>query len=128
MTDFAKMIIEERERLASRRATVLAQRDSIDTELAAIDREMKAIEAYEKAKNVGPATAPKTGSRAPRGSRQQEIIATIAKYPDGITRGDLIEAMGVKDDKAGEQSVSNVLNTLKKSDKVTSRDGRYFSV
>jgi hypothetical protein len=127
MTDFAKMITEERERLTSRRAALLAQRDGIDTELASIDREMKAIEAYEKAKNVGPATAPKASSRAPRGSRQQEIIAVIAKHPDGITRGDLIEAIGVKDDKAGEQSVSNVLNTLKKGDKITARDGRYFS-
>ena len=30
-------------------------------------------------------------------------------------------------DKAAEQSISNALNTLKKGDKVTARDGRYFS-
>lgn len=49
----------------------------------------------------------------------------IKQHANGISRGDLIEAMGLKGNKSGEQSVSNALNNMKKAGEIVSTDGKY---
>ncbi len=44
---------------------------------------------------------------------------------NGLTRGQILEKMGLKGDKAGEMSVSNALTALTKSQQVSRRDGKY---
>jgi hypothetical protein len=43
----------------------------------------------------------------------------------GLTRGEILERMGLKGNKAGEMSVSNALTALTKSNQVR-RDGRKY--
>jgi hypothetical protein len=47
-----------------------------------------------------------TGAR--RGSKREELLKVI-RDGNGLTRGQILEKMGLKGDKTGEMSVSNVL-------------------
>lgn len=63
-----------------------------------------------------------TGTR--RSGVRQDVLNAI-KTNGPIARAALLEQMGVKGDKAGEQSVSNALAALKKAGEITSTDGNY---
>ena len=43
-----------------------------------------------------------------------------------MSRGEILEAMGLKGNKAGEMSVSNALTALTKASQVVRRDGKYI--
>jgi hypothetical protein len=47
---------------------------------------------------------------------------------NGLSRSEILESLGLKGDKSGEQSVSNALTALKKAGRVTSNEGRYATV
>ena len=53
------------------------------------------------------------------------MLKSVEAAAKGATRGELLERLGVKGNKAGEQSVSNALNALKKSGKIDSADGKW---
>lgn len=119
------VVARERERLTTKRTEIQAQQRELEKQLAEIDREFTAVNAYEAAKkgktiSIGGAT----GSRAPRGQRQQQIIGYLTSHPNS-TRGDILEALGEKGNKSGEQSVSNALNNMKKAGKIKLADGKY---
>ena len=118
---FEDFVRNERERLKQKRGEVEARAKSIQGELDAIDSEMIAIQAYEDAKKGKRPSGP----RAPRGARRNEILDVVTNSPDGIGRSDILEALGVKGNKSGEQSVSNALSALKKAGNIDSRDGKY---
>lgn len=65
----------------------------------------------------------KTSTKRRTGVRQQ-VLAAIKTSP-GITRATLLEQLGVKGDKSGENSVSNALSNLKKSGEITGEGGQY---
>lgn len=71
--------------------------------------------------------APATGGTRRSGVRQ-EVLAEIKKHPNGIARADLLEAMNVKGDKKGEQSVSNALSALKKNNTISQSDSGLYTV
>ncbi|MDE0350239.1 MAG: hypothetical protein OXM56_11115 [Gammaproteobacteria bacterium] len=143
--NFRTHVTEEKKRLAQRRRAaekrateIESQLSDLRAELNVVDGELAAIEAYEKARGETPsprrrrarkadAPAPaKTTRRRRRGSRRAEILSAIAAFGGtGVGRGGIIEALNVKGDKSGEQSVSNALAALKKSGAVTHRDGKY---
>jgi TFIIF-interacting CTD phosphatase-like protein len=125
MSESVVSVLEkERARLNKQRDQVLARREKLDEEIARIDKELGAITAYEAAKQGKPKRA--ASKRDPRGSRQQSILEVIAKHTKGITRGEILEAMNFKGNKAGEQSVSNALSALKKAKRIVSKDRKYF--
>jgi hypothetical protein len=125
---FQDYITKERERLNSERESILAKRGELDAQLAEINREFRAIEAYEAAKSgkasrqSGPRT---TGTR--RGSKRDGIMAALADIPHGLSRGELLEKLGLKGNKSGEMSVSNALTALTKANQVARKDGRYIA-
>ena len=120
-------IARERENLTAKRKAILDQQKELVKQLAEIDREFTAVAAYEAAKKGKSITIGRaTGSRAPRGQRQQQIIDILNKHPTGIRRADILATLGVKGDKSGEQSVSNALNNMRKAGKITSADGKYL--
>lgn len=125
---FQEYITKELERLNSERQAILAKRGELDTQLAEINREFKAIEAYEAAKSgkalrqSGPRA---TGTR--RGSKRDGILAALADIPHGLTRGELLEKLGLKGNKSGEMSVSNALTALTKANQVVRKDGKYIA-
>lgn len=145
MQDF---ITAERDRLTQAREALVEKRHNLqveisetDRELAAMEREFEAVKAYELAKsgklvltNRGGATTRRAASngaprtRKPRdGSRRNTLLSMIANAPSGMGRGDLIYALGVKGDKAGEMSISNALTSLTKSGQLVRHEGKYFA-
>ena len=130
--DFSTFVEAERAKLTAARQSLLSERQSIDARLAALDSEFSAIDAYERAKTgkaigrVGAATP--RGGRAPNGSRRESILRMLSVTPSGMTRGELLQASGVKGDRAGEGSVSNALSALQKAGRVVRQDGGRWAV
>lgn len=135
---FADVMQRERERLHREREQVSNQQQDLEDKLAQIDRELEAIDAYEAAKTgkakTGKRSAPARGAvrgrrarAARRGSRREALLQVIRENPDGLKRGEILERMGLKGDKAGEMSVSNALTALTKSNQVSRHEGKYVA-
>jgi hypothetical protein len=127
---FQDHITKERERLHAERDAIAAQQKELEQKLAGINRELRAVEAYEAAK-AGKAAPRATGSRrapqARKGSKRDGILKVIKENPAGLSRGDLLEKMGLKGNKSGEMSVSNALTALTKGNQVARKDGKYVA-
>jgi hypothetical protein len=122
---FSDYIDRERERLSRERQEISNQRRELDNRLAEIDREFQALEAYQAAKTGRPSgRRTQMQRRARRGSRREELLSLI-RQENGLSRGEILERMGLKGDKAGEGSVSNALNALLKRNQVR-REGRKY--
>src|SRR3954451_13775563 len=133
---FETIIQNERERLTKAREDAQARLEEIQKEIADIDREFEAIEAYERVKADKPqkgvaaskgeaASKEPARQRARRGERQQEVLDLIGQDPDGLTRSEILERLGVKGDKTAEASVSNALNATKKKGQLRSEGKAY---
>ena len=137
---FTAFIKKERARLDKARKEALASKSAVDKEIASIERELTALDAYREAKGTTGKRAP--GKRGPakqsiakgarratgrRGEKRQAVLDLIHKNPDGLSRGEILAQLGAKGNKSAEQSVSNALSALKKSDKVNSRQGKYVT-
>ncbi len=90
--------------------------------LDAVNREFAAIEAYETAK-TGKAARQASACRQRR-ARRQELLELI-RQSGGLSRGEILERMGLKGDKSGEMSVSNVLTALTRSNQVRCEGRKY---
>jgi hypothetical protein len=126
---FQDFITRDRERLHAEREAIFNRQHELEQQLDAINRELRAIEAYEAAKTGKTAPAAKQTRRAPRarrGSKREQLLQVI-KDADGLTRGEILEKMGLKGDKSGEMSVSNALTALTKANQVARRDGKYVA-
>ena len=124
--NFPEFISRERERLRAEREQVFSQQKELQRKLDAINREFAAIEAYETAKTGKAARQAPAGRqpRARRGSRREALLEII-RQSDGLSRGEILERMGLKGDKSGEMSVSNALTALTKSNQVHREGGKY---
>ena len=123
--NFTTMIDKDRERLRQALDDLRAKQAELQAQRAVIETELDALDTYEAARS-GKTRKSRTASRAPRGSRQQSILAVIAKSKKGMSRGEILQAMGLKGDQAGERSVSNALTALKKTKRVASQDRKYL--
>ena len=127
---FADFVAKERERLNNERQAVFQQQKELENKLAEIDRELAAVGAYEAAKTgrggQGRGGA-RGGTRARRGSKREQLLEIIRSAPNGVSRGEILQQMGLKGDKSGEMSVSNALTALAKSNQVSRREGRYVT-
>ena len=130
---FADFIARDRERLHAEREQIFNQQHELENKLADINRELSAIDAYEAAKTgkIPAAVRQPRGARARpqarRGSKRDALMQVIKDNPSGLTRGEILDRMGLKGDKSGEMSVSNALTALTKANQVTRRDGRYVA-
>jgi hypothetical protein len=132
MTDqrFADVMKDERERLHREREAVFDQQHELERKLADINRELAAIDAYEAAKTgkqVSLQPQRMTGGRrqARRGSRREALLQLIGNNPDGLTRREILERLGLKGDTSGEMSVSNALTALIKGNQLSRDGGKY---
>jgi len=128
---FETFIASERERLNKEREAIFSQQHELEGKLAAINNEMRAIDAYEAAKTgkAAPAARQTRTARAPRarsGSRREQLLQVI-KDGNGLSRGEILEKMGIKGNKSGEMSVSNALTALTKANQVSRREGKYLA-
>jgi len=142
MSDF---IESERVRLTQARTDLVEKRHVLQTQIAevdrdlhGVDREFEAVKAYELAKqgklnlNGGqvrrsPVQAASGGRRSRDGSRRNSLLEMIGNAPNGMARGELIYASGVKGDKNAEMSISNALTALTKAGQVIRHEGKYFT-
>jgi hypothetical protein len=123
----ATIIDKERDRIRKALADLRAKQKELEAQRATLETELDALDAYEAARSGKTRKSRGTASRAPRGSRQQSVLAVIAKSKKGMIRGDILQAMGLKGDKAGERAVSNALTALKKAKRVTAKDRKYLA-
>jgi len=124
--NFAEYIARERDRLRAGREQIFSQQEELQRRLDAVNREYAAIEAYETAKtgkNARQEPARRPG-QARRGSRREGLLELI-RQSNGLSRGEILERMGLKGDKAGEMSVSNALTALAKGNQIR-REGRKY--
>ena len=124
--NFAEYIARERDRLRAEREQIFSQQEELQRKLDAVNREYAAIDAYQTAKTGKAARqAPASRqSRARRGSRREALLELI-RQSDGLSRGEILERMGLKGDKSGEMSVSNALTALTKNNQVLRDGGKY---
>ena len=125
---FSNVMQEERERLQREREEIFNQQQELENKIASLNRELAAIDAYEAAKTgkQSAATTQGTGGRqVRRGSRREALVQLIGENPEGLTRGEILEKMGLKGDKSGEMSVSNALTALIKRNQVSRMGGKY---
>jgi hypothetical protein len=129
--NFATYIQRERERLGAEREAVITQQRELDKRLADINKDFQAIEAYEAAKSGKSVALQGTRRRsegqrqARRGSRREGILELLRQAGAGLSRGELLERLGLKGDKSGEMSVSNALTALTKGNHVRRQSGKY---
>lgn len=130
MSEFEDYVSNERERLTAERNSLLERRAEIDADLAEIDRHFAAVDAYEAAK-TGQSAKPVTNGAAPKASRAQRgsiraaILNTVNDAPAGMSRGELLDVLGIKGDKVAEMSVSNALTAMVKNGSLVREGGRY---
>ena|ERR1700722_7068703 len=119
-------ITKQREALLAQRDGIFGKQQELQQELDAVNVMLQKFDVFEgkaTARNVpGPRTRRTSGVR--RGSKREELLNVI-RAGDGLTRGQILERMSLKGDKAGEMSVSNALTALTKTNQVTRRDGKY---
>src|SRR4051794_1390192 len=127
-SSFARIIASERKRLEKIINKIRIRKVDIDREFEAVSGELQKIASFftgSGGKSNGRSGSKVGSGRAGRGQRRQQVLDAITSSPEGATRGEIIEKMGVKGDKALEQSVSNALAALFKSKAVKREDGRY---
>jgi hypothetical protein len=127
---FEKFVQRERDRLHTQREALITQQRDLSTQIAGVDRELEAVDAYEAAKTgKAPRQSRGRGRKASgtrRGSRREELLKVIGSGK-GLTRGEILEKMGLKGNKTGEMSISNALTALIKGKHVSRKDRKYHA-
>lgn len=120
-------ITKQREALLQQRETIFTQQHELQRQLDEVNDMLAKFDVFE-----GKAAQPRQGParrgqlRARRGSKREQLLEVI-RTGDGLSRGEILEKMGLKGDKAGEMSVSNALTALTKANQITRRDGKYVA-
>ena len=120
-------VARQREALLNQRQELLAQQSALQQQIDQLDQMLTKFDVFEGkyAKRRGARRAgTKRTSSGRRGSKREELLRVI-KAAHGLTRGEILEKMGLKGNKAGEMSVSNALTALTKGNQVR-RDGRKY--
>jgi hypothetical protein len=120
--DFATFIANERQRLQGERQQILNQQQEVGKRLDAINRELAAIDAYANATAGKPIIGSDRGRRVPR---RDALLALIRDDPEGLSRGDILDRLGIKGDKKQENNISNALTGLIKSGHLDRQNGTY---
>ena len=128
--DFGGFVARERERLNGERQAIFAQQRELERQLNAVHDEMRAIEAYESAKSGksarGGGSSNGVARATRRGSKREELMSVI-QSGNGLSRGEILDNMGLKGNKSGEMSVSNALTALTKNNAVRREGGKYLA-
>ena len=118
-------IARQREALLNQRETMLAQQLELQRQLDELNDMLSKFDVFEG--RAAPAGRPTRGTRALRarsGSKREQLLEVI-RQGNSLSRGEILEKMGLKGNKAGEMSVSNALTALTKANQVVRRDGKY---
>ena len=119
-------IARQREALLNQRNELLNQQQALQDQIDQLDEMLTKFDVFQGkfAKRGARKATSARASGTRRGSKREELLAVI-RGGNGLTRGEILEEMGLKGNKAGEMSVSNALTALTKSSQVR-RDGRKY--
>ena len=110
-------ITRQREALLAQREAIFTQQQELQKQLDEVNGMLAKFDVFE-GKRVAPTTTPSrrtSGSR--RGSKRDELLKVV-REGGGLTRGQILEKMGLKGNKTGEMSVSNALTALTKNNQL----------
>lgn len=122
----------EKQELIEERKKYQADQRRVAERIVEVDRELHALDVYESARTGKPAS---NGSRRSvtstrrTGIRADVLVVITNATVDtglGVTRGDILHALGLYGDKSGEMSVSNALTALLKRRRIVRENGRYL--
>lgn len=120
-------INEQRTALIAQREQIFDQQHDLQRQLDQVNDMLRKFDAFEgKPTPVARRSASSAQPRVRRGSKRDELL-TIIRQGDGLTRGDILEKMHLKGDRAGEMSVSNALTGLTKGGHIKRQEGKYIS-
>ena len=120
-------IVRQREALLNQRQELVNQQRAIQEQIDRVDEMLTKFDVFEGkyAKRGGrKASTGRASAGARRVSKREELLQVI-RDGHGLTRGEILERMGLKGNKPGEMSVSNALTALTKNNRVR-RDGRKY--
>src|SRR5262249_27727725 len=105
---------------------IFNQQQELQSQLDEVNEMLRKFDAFEGKATIirqGQARSRRAGGGR-RGSKREELLRVI-RDGDGLSRGGILERMGLKGNKSGEMSVSNALTALTKANQVARRDGKY---
>ena len=126
LSETQAFITKQREALAQQREEIFNKQHVLQQELDAVNAMLAKFDVFEgKARPAAARGMKATRRAARRGSKRGELLAVI-RAGNGLSRGEILEKMGLKGDKSGEMSVSNALTALTKANEVVRREGKYL--
>ena len=117
-------IAKQREALLTQRQEILNQQSALQAQLDEVDQMLAKFD-ISGGKSARRQTRARRTSGARRGSRREELLFITGSK--GISRGEILEKMGLKGNKSGEMSVSNALTALTKNKQIARRDRKYVA-
>jgi hypothetical protein len=118
-------IVKQREALLQQREAIFNQQHDLQRQLDEVNQMLQKFDVFEGKAAARQQTRTRRASGTRRGSKREDLLRVI-RDGNGLTRGQILEKMGLKGDKSGEMSVSNALTALTKSQQVARRDGKYL--
>ena len=122
-------ITRQREALVQQREHIFNQQQELQRQLDEVNGMLAKFDVFEGKASPSRAATPsrRGGSRQMRrGSKREEILQVI-RAANGLSRGEILERMGLKGNKSGEMSVSNALTALTKANEVARQGGKYVA-
>ena len=125
LADTQAFITKQREALLQQREAIFGQQQELQRQLDEVNEMLRKFDAFEgKTAPARQQTRTRKTSSIRRGSKRDELLKVI-REGNGLTRGQILDKMGLKGNKSGEMSVSNALTALTKSQQVMRREGKY---
>jgi hypothetical protein len=115
-----KAMRKERDRLDNEIKILASEVATINTKIASLKKELNAIVAYERART---GTTAKVSIR--QSVKQSDVLNKLMELGQAV-KAELVDAFDVKDDTAGQKSLSNALSNLKKSEKIIQDDKKVY--
>ena len=111
LTETQAFITKQREALLQQREAIFNQQQELQRQLDGVNQMLQKFDVFEGKAAARQQTRTRRASGTRRGSKREELLRVI-REGNGLTRGQILEQMGVKGDKSGEMSVSNALTAL----------------
>jgi len=117
-------ITKQRDALLAQREAIFSQQQELQRQLDDVNAMLSKFDVFEGKRAAQGQTRTRRSSGTRRGSKRDELMKVI-REGGGLTRGEILEKMGLKGNKSGEMSVSNALTALTKANQVARREGKY---
>jgi hypothetical protein len=124
LTDTQAFITKQRDALVQQRDSIFSQQHELQQQLGAVNAMLAKFDVFEGKATARAAGRTRHARTSPRGSKR-DVLLQVIRDGGGLSRGEILDKMGLKGDKAGEMWAANALAALTKSQQVERRDGKY---